>query len=1115
MSNKDRPIYGLSRLLRIMKLTTFLLLITFITVNASVYSQITKLDLKVQGLTVKEVLNKIEDQSKFFFMYNDRKIDVDRKVDIDLKQANIEFILENIFQGTMTRFLIKDRQIVLFNEGDNTISGNSKSMTDQQKSVSGKVTDSAGGPLPGVSVIIKGTTVGTITDSDGKYTLSNLPSNATLQFSFVGMKTQEISIGAKTVLNVVLEEETVGLEEVVAVGYGTQSKVKLTSSVSTVKPKEFLNIPYTNVGSALAGRVAGVIIESKGGEPGSAPSISIRGGADPLYVIDGVVRSKDDFIALSKEDINNISILKDASATAVYGARGANGIVLVNTKQGGYKEEFHITYKNNFGASSLSQAIDYISSYNYARVANALAQSSGLGPYSVYSQLVMDTIKNNLNPNRYPNTDWYKTLMHKYAIQQDHSLVLTGGSDNTKYYVGLGYLDQGSNYRFDAYNFTRYNYRSSVTSKFDKIGLEVTLNLNGYVSNKKSPTQMPHKEAVHPLDKPYNSDGTISALTDHPLADISPGSGYQKDDTYFNDANLVFTWSVPGIKGLKIKALGDYSITNYNFDGFYTLAAQYDELGNKRANPAPSKYVKYSRTLSYNIEGQVDYFRSFGKHNMNFTLVSTTSAGNNKWFSAGRKDYMSTAVDQLFAGASGTMTNDGNASEWGRTGFVGRAKYDFSNRYMIEFSGRYDGSDNFPKGKRWGFFPSVSLAWNISDESFFAILKEKQIFNSFKIRGSFGTVGNDNVTRFAYVPSYNMNSQVFVSGGQLLNGFSEGALTSDNLSWYTTKSYDIGFDFSTLDSHLSGSCDYFYTRTTGYLTSPQTQYVDPLGKSLPQIKSDAAYRKAGIDGSVSYNNKAGQLSYSIGFNMTYYNSLWEKANEDAVTSQNPYTRTQGVSEDYYGSMYTSLGFYQSFDDILNSPRRIGSTSLAPGDIKYKDENGDGKIDAQDYRRQGHNSSPRFVFGIDLNAEYKGFKFSALLQGTGKRDLYIGSLLQAQELNRYNYNYQADFWTPDNTDAMYPRAAVGTTNSSNNYVNSSFWLINAQFIRLKSVNISYDLKKTVFKKMDWIGSFSVYVSGTNLLTFSPCKKYLDPEAYDSNNFGYPVNTTYSMGINLGF
>ncbi len=1106
------------KLLLIMKLVWIFILAGMFVANAKTFSQNVRLDLKTENASLKSVLSQIEEKTDYYFFYKNEELENFTSITVDAKQELLSELLDNILKNKGFEYEVHDHYILIQKASEN---GSFMDLMQQQKSVAGKVTDSTGAPLPGVSVVIKSTTKGVITDTNGSYSIANVPANAILVFSFVGMKTQEVSVTGKININISMQEEAVGIEEVVAVGYGTQSKGKLTSAVSTLKTKEFLKVPYENVGTALAGRIAGVIIQSSGGEPGSFPSVSIRGGDDPLYVIDGIVRDKTAFMLLSKEDVSSVSVLKDASATAVYGARAANGIIQVTTKQGTKGEKFQISYNSNFAWNTPTRKLDLISSYNKAKTANAMAEAEGLGLYSRYSEAILDTIQRGLNSSKYPNTNWYKTVMRNYAPQREQSLSVSGGNQSTKYYLGLGMLNQGSSYVNNAAEYKRYTYRSNITTSFDKIGLDVSLNLNGYIKKAKYPPFsarmiFSHIVAKSPLEKPYNTDGTLSALVDHPLAEIE-SPGYEKNNNYYNNGSLVFSWAVPWIKGLTVKALGDYAVNSGYQNTFTAYKEQYDELGILRSVSAPSLSLYNELGTSYNYEGHIDYQLSFGQHNIGATFVTETSGGNTNWTIASRKDFFSTAVDQLFAGSSKSMTNNGNSAEYGRLGYIGRVKYDFKNKYFVELSGRYDGSDNFPKidNKRWGFFPAISMGWNISEESFFIPLKEKNIFNLFKLRGSAGVIGNDNLARFAYLSTYNLNSQIFVTDGNLVNGFSEGDLVSNNLSWYTTKSYDLGFDFTSFRNHLSGSFDYFYNRTTGYLTSPRARYVDPLGKSLPQIKSDAAYRKAGIDASLSYSNSIRDFSYQIGANITSYNSLWEKANEDSITNVNPYVRSQGVLESYYGSMYTSAGFYQSFDDVLNYPRRISSSSLAPGDIRYQDTNKDGKIDGQDFRRIGNNSSPRLVFGFTLSGEYKGFSINALIQGTGRRDIYIGDYLQAREENRVNFGFQADYWTSVNTNAKYPRAANSNINSSNNYSSSNFWLLDASYIRLKSLSLAYDLKKVVLKNYKWINSFSVYVSGTNLLTRSACMKYFDPETADASNFGYPVNKTYSLGFNLSF
>ena len=620
-----------------------------------------------------------------------------------------------------------------------------------------------------------------------------------------------------------------------------------------------------------------------------------------------------------------------------------------------------------------------------------------------------------------------------------------------------------------------------------------------------------------PLDKAYNTDGTISSVWPNPLALIE-SPGYTKQNTYFNNLNLSFTWQVPFIKGLKLTAVGDYVLNIYNSDQLTGSAPQYDDLGNEIIVQTPTKTLYNSTSKEWNMEYHADYVRSWGPHNLSVLLAYTLNAGDYTYFQAYRGNYLSSAVDELFAGDPETATNSGSSSEWGKIGSVGRIKYDYKSKYLVELSGRYDGSDLFAKGDRFGFFPAISLGWVMSEEKFFSVIKEKGILNSLKLRASGGIIGNiSGISSFSYVPKYNLNSSVYAIGGTLVNGYSNGGLVSNDISWYTTKSVDLGFDFTTLNNHLSGKLDYFYSRTSGYVTSPAATYSATLGTSLPVVKSDAAYRRAGFDGEINYSNKIGNVNCQIGFNVTHYNSLWENANESDVSKSNPYTRTQGTKESYYGSMYQSNGLYQSIDDIYNNPRRLGATNLTIGDIWYEDTNGDGKIDGQDFRRLGKSSSPRFIYGIPINLEYKGLSLDMLVQGTGKRNLYMGWGVMSDN-GRVTYDYEKDYWTENNTDSRFPRLTGTSLNSSNNSTSSTYWLMNAQYIRLKSLTLSYDLKRTILKNESWLNKFSIFFSGTNLLTISDVMDYFDPEAAStssSSTFRYPVYKNYSFGINVGF
>jgi TonB-linked SusC/RagA family outer membrane protein len=1120
---RQRRIY--TKMLLIMRLTAIILLSACLTARAEGYSQIT---LNEKNVSLQKVIQRIQRQSGYDFLYNSELLQKQGKVCIDVRQVTLQQALEECLKDKPLTYSIIEKTVIIKPKAPVPNKVVAENILPPPVEIKGIVEDENGKPLSGASVLVKGTQIGVSANEKGEFTI-RVPDKATiLVFSYVGMESREVSIKGKTEFVITLKAVATPEQEIVVVGYGKSSRQKLTSAVSTIQTDEFQDVPYTDIQSALAGRVSGVMVNFAGGEPGSVPSMTIRGGepligqTSPLYVIDGLVRDQAAFVALNINDISNISFLKDAAATAVYGSQAAAGIVLVTTRQG-VAGNTQITYSDNISWNTPNLFPKLINSYQKALISNAVAEALGNGNYSVYNQAQLDTIKNGWDPGTYPNNNWYDLVFKKYSLQQTHNLSISGGTNQTKYYVGLGYFDQGSNYVNDAETYQRFSYRSNITTSFNKIGLDVTFGLNGYYSYQKTPPFsaggiFSNVIAKSPLDKAYNKDGTFAGIVDDPLTEIySPG--YSRNESLFTDGTLTFVWTLPWIKGLKLTAIGDYSFKYSPSKTFTCYADSYNPDGSLYQVPNPTLSESEDITNAYNLEFHLDYSKSIGKHNFEATLVSNTRAGNEKWFSAYRSNFPSTAVDQMFAGDASTETNDGSASEYGNVGYVGRIKYDYASKYLVELSGRYDGSDYFPPGKRFGLFPSLGLGWVLSNEQLYKNAGLENILSFFKLRGSIGTTGSIGGTKYAYVPQYNVNTQVFVANGNLQNGYSEGALTVDNqnITWYSTRSYDWGFDFTALKKHLTGSFDYFFTRTKNILGNPKYSYVDPLGTSLPLVLTNEATRKEGIDGNLTYRNTISKnLSFYVGFNFTYYNYLWERSGEDSVTLTNPYTRAQGVNQAYYGTMYYSNGLYQNYNQILNNPIALTATALSLGDVWLQDVNGDGIINAQDNRRQGISSTPRFVYGFNFGITYKGFSLDGLLQGTGKKDVYLGQFVQgAGGASRDNFAFQTDYWTSTNTGAAFPRAGNSTLNNGNNYTNSNFWLINTQFLRLKSLSVAYDLKNTLLKKMIAFKELSVHVSGTNLLTFSPCKKYFDPELADTNNFFYPVNRTYSLGIRAGF
>ena len=1122
---KKRSVFllQLKKLLRMIRITSIFLLLGIIHTYANSYSQETKLNFNVNNATISSVLNRIEEQTEFRFFYDNANIDVSKKISLSIENKDIVDVLNVLFNETQITYEIVDRRILLI-----PIKPMENFVQVKQGMITGKVVDESGAPIPGTSIQKKGTNDGTISDVDGNFVIPNVSRGDVLVFTFVGMKSQEVVIGTKLELTVVMMAETIGIDEVVAIGYGTTTRGKMVSAVTTVNVDNFKEAPYPNIQSALAGRVAGVFVSTSGGEPGTTPSLTIRGGeplisqTSPLYVIDGLIKNRDAYTALNPNDIADMSFLKDAAATAVYGAQASAGIVLVTTKQGTVgKPRFN--YSNNFAWNTPNLFPELINSYNKAVIANAIGSAAGNGKYTAYTAEQLEIIRNNSDPETYPNTNWYDLTFKKFALQQNHSLSVTGGSNQLKYYVGLGYFDQGSNYVNNAVNYKRFSYRTNITSTYDKIGLDVIFGLNGYFTYKNSPPFssegiFSHVVARSPLERAYNPDGTIAGVIDSPIAEIySPG--YSRNQELFTDGTLSFVWKVPWIKGLKFTALGNFNMTNNPSKTFTARATQYNSNGTIYQIAPPTMNQSAGNSSSYNVEFHANYQRIFGKNDVEATFVSNTRGGQSNSLSAYRGDFPSTAVDQLFAGSASTQTNSGSESKWGNVGYVGRLRYIYSSKYLIELSGRYDGSDYFPPGKRFGFFPSIGLGWTASQEKFYQNLGMNNVINYLKIRGSRGTTGSIGGSKYAYIPQYSVNSQVFVADGKLSNGYSEGALTiaNQNITWYATHSYNVGIDFTTLNNHLSGTFDYFYTTSKNILSSASYSYIEPLGKSLPQVLSDQKTRKEGVDGSLTYRNKINDFSYEVGFNFSFYNYLWEKSSEDSVALSNPYTRRQGVAQDFYDSRLLHNGLYNSYFDIMNNPIRQTSTALSLGDVWLLDTNGDGIINTQDNRRVGHPSSARFIYGVTFGFKYKGFSLSGLVQGTGPRNTALGGIAQGGDgATRINFDFQMDYWTPNNPDASFPRPGNTSMNSSNNYQSSTFWLISTQYVRLKNLTLNYDLKS--IKTSPLFATFnelSVFVSGTNLLTFSPCKRYFDPELANTNNFFYPVNKTYSVGLRLGF
>ena len=733
----------------------------------------------------------------------------------------------------------------------------------QNGTCTGIVTDQNGETVIGASVVVKGTTNGTISGLDGDFSIPSVKKGDVIIITYVGYVSQEIVWDGKP-MKVILKEDSKTLDEVVVVGYGTTSKRKTTSAVSQVKADDIAKVPVPNITQSLAGRAPGLIVTQSGGGVNAKASISIRGGGTPLYVIDNIICEERDFQNLNPEDIDQMSILKDASATAVYGARAANGIVMVTTKTG-KTGKLNVDYSFNYTLSQPADLQDKVDSYTAANYVNRGLEYDGRAPQ--YTLEDLELFRNGKDPQGHANVDWQDITMRNFAPEMRHNLTLTGGSETMKIYTGLGYYNQESIYRTNSNNMQRYNFRTNMEATLKNIGLKVAAGVDAYIVDLNEPatasgrgyyTTWSHIQNKRPWEPAYNQFGQIySGTTDNALVDISNEGGYYKESKSSVRGNLNLEWAVPWIEGLTLKALGSYTIANDRNKSWNKSAQTYDWEGNPATanKPSLSKETYYHR--NFNTQFFADYARTFNNvHTIGATFGMEASGQDYDNSGLSRKEYIFD-VDQIGSGPVETMENwSGEGVGYRRAALIGRLKYDYAAKYMAEANIRYDGSDYFPSGKRWGAFFSGSVAWAASEEKFWSDWGLKKIFDQFKLRASYGEIGQDFLDlngdyvadRFAYVSSYTLYTRGAFLGEKWYPSFSEGALISPDMTWYTTKDFNLGIDFSSLNSRLSGSLDYFAKVTTGYLATPSNVgYTSPLGKTLPVVKSNGESIRRGFE----------------------------------------------------------------------------------------------------------------------------------------------------------------------------------------------------------------------------------------------------------------------------
>lgn len=1138
------------RLLLLMKITLIILFICIFQLQAiDSYSQTTTLSIQTKEVALEDLFNEIESRSEYLFNYRDSDVS-HIKTKVNIVNGNIKDILTQALKNTNLSFSINDRHITIFDTP--TIE------KEEKKVVSGSVKDNSGELLLGVSIVLKGTSIGTVTDIDGNYSVEVPDDHAILVFSYLGYSTQELSVKGKSRLDVILTEDMQKLEEVVVVGYGTQKKVNLTGAVAQLKGEVLENRPVTNITQALQGTVANLNISStSGGAPGADQTINIRGytgfGLDengkmvsksqsPLIVIDGVQGG--DINSINMQDVESISVLKDAASTAIYGSSAPYGVIIINTKKGKKGSKAKITYNNNFGFAQPINLPKMMNSLDFANIYNEAARNGNIAP--VFSeeniQRIKDyqsgVLKDETIPDPTPgidewqtwtgngNNDWFDIYFKNMSFSQQHNVGVSGGTDKTNYYVGLGYNQKDGMYNYGDDSYKRYNVRTNLS-----VDLVKWLSFNMRSSYARWTTDSPDtyngsKDYMHQIARKWptaplkNPDGAYSYPSEIPLHQDGG-----RDKSTSDQAVLTGEFVITPMTGWNITA-------NYTFDGLFVEETEHVKTLYV-TNPSGASTIysgttpnSYKRVNSKNQHHIINLFSSYekqlGDHYFKAMVGYTQELYDDLKTSVKNTDLYSDNLPSLSLTYGKSPSIEDKANQLAIRGGFGRINYNYKEKYLLELNGRYDGTSRFLKDVRYKFYPGASAAWVMSKEDFWKPVEE--YVNTFKLRVSYGSLGDQGFID-SYYPFHPSMSTTAPSGSQWI--FADGrqayvsypGLVNPNLTWVTTSTIDFGVDMTFLNNRLNATFDW-YKRSSKDFVGPAEILPSIIGIDSPQMNNSAMNTK-GFDLSVSWRDRIGEVNYGVSFVLSDYMS--------EITS---YPNPTGLNTTWYEGRkvgdiwgYETYGVFKSDEEIASAPSQDKIyAQWSPGDIRYVDQNGDDKIDWGDNtlanpgdKKVIGNITPRFSYGLNLSADYKGFDFSLFLQGIAKRDAWIDSNyfwgIVGDQWQSSVFTVHSDRWTEDNPDGYFPKFYLTSQNNKNTQTQTRY-LQNAAYMRIKNMQIGYTFPKSLISKINF-ERLRVYVSGDNLATFSSMFNTIDPEFSATNGKLYPLQRTWSVGLNVTF
>lgn len=1112
--------YPVKKILRIMKLTVFLILLSFVQLLANnSYAQKTKLSVDLKNASIETVLLDIENQSNFKFIYNKEKVDVDSRVSIQIKDKSINETLDALFEGKNFAYTFFGNQIIL------TKSGSQVAPSQRQKSISGKVTDNNGIGLPGVSVVIKGTSTGNVTDSDGKYTVPNVAENASLVFSFVGMKTQEVVVGNQNSINVVLQEETIGIDEVVAIGYGTQKKADVTGSVSSVGGEKLNQGMNQSISHSIQGRVAGVTAIQNSGEPGGGVEIRIRGAGSindnsPLYVVDGMIGSISN---LNPADIENMTVLKDAASAAIYGSRGANGVVIVTTKKGKRGEKTSVSYNTSQGIQQAWKLPTSLTAEERNMIHKEALTNDGTP--------LTEPIWNYYNDpqNAVTRTDWFKEVFRS-AYVSSHDLSINGGTQSSNFLFSLGYLD--NNGIVEGTNYKRYNIRFNSQHEIVK-NLTVGENFAVSVTNQKIADTRGSYDGVlssalfNMRNTPVWEDeankvyGAPTGDFPNPVASLNSRDISQKNNGFGGNVYMEYKF----LKLFTLKTDFGYNWSNAKNKNFKSIAINggrgLDQNALSENHSTNSTWI-WNNTLSFDKRTE--------KHHLAGLAGMSLESGIYEWLYSGTAKQFSNedAALRYFSNAGSYPEHiTGSADDYALQSYFGRVSYEFEDKYLIAANIRADGSSKFPEDKRWGVFPSVSGGWRISKEGFFSSLTN--VISDLKIRGSWGQLGNDKIPNYQYYSTVSTVGSPTLGGDQV-TAVAQNRFANTNIQWEVTTQTDLGLDVGLFRDKVSITADYYDKETTDILV--QVPLVSSLGVGLAPFRNAGKVSNKGYDLGISYRNRDKAFKYEISGSIAHVTNKLETLGvagaKEIFTSDYKNTLVGRIAEgEPLGHFYVlnALGIFQTQSEIDNYKTTNG-TKIQPfaqlGDVKFEDRNNDGVISADDRFNAG-NSFPELTYSLNFTADYKGFDMSMLWIGSQGNEIFNGLKLGGTFMQGTSYNNSPeilDRWTPQSKGNTVPRVTVKDLN--NNKVFSTLYLEDGSFARLKYLTFGYTLGENVIGKN--ISKLRFYITLQNLITITKYSGF-DPEVgaeggFNNNMYGvdkgtYPQARAFMLGLNFNF